>query len=337
MTTGKEKGGALLTVLWVSAALAAISFSVATSVRSETDRVSTAADGLRAWYLASGSVERAMQWMLWGSDYQPKFWQPNKPRLYFSYQTGDVVVEMIPESAKLNINTASMDDLMRVVAAVSGNPMQAQDIASAVLDWRSGGGGASDQYYASIGPSVGAPTFHAPHASFQEIEELLLVRGMTPGLYYGNYVSDNQGRLYASGGLRDCLSVWGSAGPFDVNTMSPALMQAVGVPSQGATAIAARRQDAPFRNMGEVGELGYTTARMVVGGGHIIWTIRATARLRRPDGTPSEVVRTAAATVKLLDPRVYPMMPLRVLRWYDDAWSQNAVAPPGIPAGVPQQ
>jgi type II secretory pathway component PulK len=36
----REKGGALLTVLWLSAALAAIAFSVATEVRSETDRVS---------------------------------------------------------------------------------------------------------------------------------------------------------------------------------------------------------------------------------------------------------------------------------------------------------
>ena len=319
-------------MLWVSAALAAIAFSVATSVRSETGRVETAADGLRAWYLASGSVERAIQWMLWGDDYQPKFWQPNKPRLYFSYASGDVVVEMIPESAKLNINTASMDDLMRVVAAVSGNPMQAQEIAAAIVDWRSSADASgSDQYYASIGASLGSPTFQARHASFQEIEELLLVRGMTPELFYGNYVSDNQGRLYASGGLRDCLSVWGSGGAFDVNSMSPALMQAVGVPPEGATAIAARRQSAPFRNMGEVGELGFPTARMIVGGGQKIWTIRATARLRRPDGTPSEVVRTSAATVNLLDSRVYPMMPIRVLRWYDDAWSQSAIAPPGVP------
>ncbi len=37
-----EKGGALLAVLWLSAALAAIALSVATTVRGETDRVSTA-------------------------------------------------------------------------------------------------------------------------------------------------------------------------------------------------------------------------------------------------------------------------------------------------------
>ena len=61
-----QRGGALLAVLWLSAALAAIGVAVATTVRSETDRVSTSSDGLRAWYLASGSVERGIQWMLWG-------------------------------------------------------------------------------------------------------------------------------------------------------------------------------------------------------------------------------------------------------------------------------
>ena len=63
----------MLTVLWLSAALAAIAFSVATTVRSETDRVCSSADGLRAWYLASGSVERAIQWMMWG----PKLRNPD--------------------------------------------------------------------------------------------------------------------------------------------------------------------------------------------------------------------------------------------------------------------
>src|SRR5271169_6245400 len=64
----RQKGGALLAVLWLSAALAAISFSVASSVRSETNRVASSADGLRAWYLATGSVERAVQWMMWGPE-----------------------------------------------------------------------------------------------------------------------------------------------------------------------------------------------------------------------------------------------------------------------------
>jgi general secretion pathway protein K len=313
-------------VLWLSAALAAIAFSVATSVRSETDRVGSSADGLRAWYLAEGSVERGIQWMLWGPGV-PNRWRPNLPRMIMSYPSGDAIVEMIPESAKLNINTASADDLTRVVTVVSGDPGRAAQIVAAILDWRSGAAGPTvfDQYYLTV-----APTFRARHASFQEIEELLLVQGMTPELFYGNYLPDSAGRLYASGGLRDCLSVWGSQGPFDINTVSPALMEAVGMTPDAVAAVVKYRTAQPFGSMTDVASLGVSTPRMSTGG-NVIWTLRATARLRRPDGGPSEFVRSASATVKLLNPATNFMMPAHVLRWYDDAWSESAIIP-GAPA-----
>ena len=318
----------MLAVLWISAALSAIAFSVSATVREETDRVSTAADGLRAWYLATGSVQRAIQWMCWGDQYRTpdgkvRFYQWKMPRLTMTFPSGDAIVEMIPESAKMNINQATPDDLTRIVAAVSGDPAGAPQIAAAIIDWRSGAfPGTFDSFYQSLNP-----TFRARHSSFQEIEELLQVHGVTPELFYGNYVADAQGRLYSSGGLRDCLSVWGSAGPYDANTAAPALLQALGIPPAGVQAIVQARLAAPFRNMGEVAALGYSTPRLGVGG-NVIWTLRGTARLRRPDGTPSEVVRTAAAVVKMLDPQYFPGNPVHVLRWYDDAWSENEIAPP---------
>jgi len=322
-----DRGSALLTVLWLSACLAAIAFSVSSSVRAETDRVEANSNGLRAYYLATGAVERGIMWMLWGEGYRNgdgsiRFWKYGAPRMNMSFPSGDAVVEMIPESAKLNINYARPEDLERVITAVSGDANRAHDITGAILDWRGGGDGSSqyDQYYFSI-----SPTFRARHASFQEIEELLFVRGMTPELFYGNFVADSVGALYASGGLRDALSVWGSMGPFDVNAISPALMAAIGVPPDGIAAIVARRKTAPFKNLGEVSGMGIPTGRMIVGG-NVIWTLRSSARLKRPDGTPSEVVRTASATVKLLDPKGFTI-PLHVLRWYDDAWSESAIQP----------
>jgi hypothetical protein len=50
--------------------------------------------------------------------------------------------------------------------------------------------------------------------------------------------------------------------------------------------------------------------------------------MRRPDGVPSDVVRSAGALVKLLNREQYFQMPLHVLRYYDDDWSQFAIAPP---------
>lgn len=325
---GKRRGSALLAVLWLSAALAAIGFSVSSTVRAETERVSTSADGLRASYLASGAVERAIQWMVWGPIYRKPdgsamFWDVNQPRLNMSFPSGAAVVEVIPESAKLNINTANAEDLNRVVFAVTGDATRASQITAGIIDWRSPMSSPTsyDEYYFGI-----SPTFRARHASFQEIEELLLVRGMTPEIFYGNYTADADGRLYARGGLRDCLSPWGSPGPFDANTASPALMEAVGVGPNDVAALLARRQTRPFRTIADVREATPYVGRLTVGGGHSIWTLRAAARLRLPDGTLSDAVRTASATVKLLDPR-QPGYPAVVLRWHDDAWSQSVVPP----------
>ena len=134
-TSSKEKGGALLTVLWVSAALAAIAFSVSISIRAETDRAGTAADGLRASYLAQGSVERAVQWLLWGtadSKYFNYQRYSEKPRLNFSYPSGDVVVEMMPESAKFDVNHVSGDDLFRLVTALTSDPQRARQVVGAI-------------------------------------------------------------------------------------------------------------------------------------------------------------------------------------------------------------
>ena len=336
MKTSPERGGALLTVLWVSAALAAIAFSVSISIRAEIDRAGSAADGLRASYLAKGSVERAIQWLLWGPGGGDRFFYykqyAEKPRLTFSYPSGDVVVEMMPESAKLDLNHASGDDLLRLLTVVSGDSGRAQQLLGAIQ-----GGAPGGAPVLNATPQPPGPTFQARPASFQEIEDLLLVPGMTPELFYGNYVADAAGRLSPRGGLRDSLSVWGSTGPFDANAVSPALMEALGASPGAVAQFTQRRAQQPFHDLGEVAGLGIPIDRLNLNADHLIWNIRATARLRRPDGSPSEVVRSASAVAKLvLPPRQRPNDPiqLRVLRFYEDAWSEFAVAPPGPPSGA---
>ena len=53
-------------------------------------------------------------------------------------------------------------------------------------------------------------------------------------------------------------------------------------------------------------------------GGNSIFTLRATARLRRPDGGLSDLRRTVAAQVKFMPPGYDS--PYHILRWYDNAW-----------------
>lgn len=324
-----DRGGALLAVLWLSAALAAVALSVASTVRSETGRVAVASEAIRAHYLATGSIERAILWIIWGAAYRnpdgsPRFYEPPMPRIHMRYPSGEVVVEVIPESSKLSVNEATPDDLFRLLRVLGADEARARLIVSAILDWRSPAAGLTpfDQQYLAFN-LPGAPTFRARHASLEEIEELLLVRGMTPELFYASYVEDEQGRLIPRGGLKDCLSVYGSTSGFDVNTADPALLAWLGLSPEAVRLIVERRHRGPIRNLAELGPLAHP--RLTIGG-NVMWTLRATARLRRPDGSLSEVRRTSSALVKFLRPEQF-QPPYHILRWYDDAWSPSAAEP----------
>ena len=96
------------------------------------------------------------------------------------------------------------------------------------------------------------------------------------------------GRCFCGGDTTDCL-VWGSFGPFDVNTASPALMEAMGMTPEMAASIVAARQQRPLQNTRGLG--GALPQRIAVNWrSSEIYTLRASAPLRRSDGSYSEVV-----------------------------------------------
>ena len=239
------------------------------------------------------------------------------PLFRFPFPTGETEVEIIPEAAKLNVNTAPPEALLRLMEAIGVPAGQAFQVVEAIVDWRTAKPVSPlDQFYMAQTPS-----FHAPHASFEQIEELLLVRGMTPELFYGTYERDAAGRLVPRGGLRDCLSVYGAADRFDANFVHPAMLASLGMPPDMIRAIVERRRIAPFRNIAELNAFtqGATSGmeRLRVGG-NSIYTLRATARLRLQNGQLSDQRRTVAAMVKFMPPGYDATY--HILRWYDTAW-----------------
>lgn len=311
----------MLAVLWLAAALSAIAFTLANTVRGEVERSSTDADGLRAYYLAEGAIDRVLVYIesgaaFSGPDGKPLF-QDTTRFFLLNFPTGVVRVENIPENSKLNVNLAPPGELQRLLVALGVDPERAPAIVAGILDWRGGTPGGSfselDQYYLSLTPS-----FRARHASLQEIEELLLVRGITPDLFYGSYTRDAEGRLVPHEGLRDCLSVYGSTGTLDVNTVTPEVMIAVGIPPETAAAVVAMRKTALIQSGVQLAAFSNGTpamARLGIIGGPII-TLRATAQLRLANGQLSDLHRTVSAMVKWVGPTWNP--PFHILRWYDN-------------------
>jgi general secretion pathway protein K len=308
--------------LWLSAALAAIAFSLSTTVRSETERASTNIDGLRCYYLAAGGIERAELEMLWGmTQAQPPI-PKNATFVDYQFPSGVAHVEILPEAGKLNINGVSVEMLYKLVLALGVEPGRAREIALAIDDWRKPAAENSpfDMYYLAQTPS-----FRAPHTSVQEIEELLQVKGITPEIFYGTYLPAAQGggsRLVARPGLADCLTVYGPDSQVDVNTASPAVLLALGLSADQVNLLQERRRALPFKDFADMmlflQGIGAVGVPLRVGGNSIV-TLRSTARLLLPGGKLSDVKRTVAAQVKFMPPNYDA--PLHILRWYDAAWS----------------
>ncbi len=88
------------------------------------------------------------------------------------------------EASKVNINTASEDQLRRL-------PGITPEIAAAILDWREKGttpriGGAKDEYYLSLNQP-----YRCKCAPFDTVEELLLVKGITGKELFGEDMNRN--------------------------------------------------------------------------------------------------------------------------------------------------
>jgi type II secretory pathway component PulK len=98
-----------------------------------------------------------------------------------------------PESSKLNLLTASPEQLTALITPLLAdlglqNP---QDVVNAILDWRDSDsdvlpGGAENEYYNSL-----TPAYNAKNGPPDTVEELLLVRGVTAAVLWGEDVNRN--------------------------------------------------------------------------------------------------------------------------------------------------
>ena len=315
-----RRGSALLAVLWLSVALSTIALTVAGTVRGEVDRASTASDDTRAYFIAQSAIQRAILYVNWGRAYgPPNYFQPGTPPLQLHFPGGDATVEVISESSKLNINNCFPADIFRLLSALGVPPDRAQAITEAVIDWRSpapnGQPTAFDMFYSQQNPS-----FMGAHTSFQEIEDLLLVRGITPDLFYGTWERDDHvqpPRLTQRIGLRDCVSIYAN-GTLDVNTTPLPVLLAIGLAPDAAAAIAEQRLHQPFPNFQAVRaftqNMGPAASHLIMGGGSM-FTIRATARPRSASGVLSDLKRSVTALIKFAPPETGQLF--NIVRWYD--------------------
>ena len=172
----------LITVLWVVALLIVIVTMTAKATRLDVRvGVATSEQILGRWACRAG-LEKALAILkedLIASDCLTDTWSDNPEELDdISLGRMSCAVNIVDEAAKLNVNTATKQQLMEL-------PNMTDEIAAAIIDWRDGNddagpGGAEIEYYINL------PLGYRPrNSAFCTIREMLLVKDVTAQLLYG--------------------------------------------------------------------------------------------------------------------------------------------------------
>jgi general secretion pathway protein K len=323
----RERGSALLTVLWLTVALSLIAFAVANTVRGEIERSISQQENLRAYYLAKGAVERT----LFLVRNAPASGMPfeslllNSRRGFLRYATGDVLVEVVSEQGKLPLAAMNPQRWQSLLLAV-GATSQELNLALPFLT----NPAALMQIAGPAANSGAAQTFSGNFASLENVEDLMQLPGISSRLVFGRFARRPDGSIFHAGGLEDCVSPWAEpGGALDVWSVHPTLLIALGMDPAAAYNLAQARAlpwrealDAVARLLSfQPPAIPLTASRM-----GSAFRIRATARLRTPAGMLTESRRTVALLVRNTPPppQFFWLEGLSYLRWYDNAYSDIA-------------
>ncbi|MBI4343449.1 MAG: general secretion pathway protein GspK, partial [Candidatus Omnitrophica bacterium] len=216
----RRRGSVLLYVVWVMLLLSLFASSVGSRSLFALDTAQRLTEQLRAAYVARAGARLAAAALAEDQtatvDGLGEPWAHNPGRFKdhpFGGGTFRIVGDVAPSGAvqygltdeerRLNVNTASAEALQRLLEVAGGlRDNEAQALAEAILDWRDPDddqrpSGAEGFYYRSL-----AHGYDCKDGPFEHVEELRLLRGMTPQLYER---------------LAPHVTVFG-AGPVNVNT-----------------------------------------------------------------------------------------------------------------------
>ena len=229
-----KKGTILITSLWILTILSILAIGIGFRVSIEVRLSKYSMDRLKALYLAKAGVAKSRQILLRCNNAYDSIGAcgiilPPDKNLndIFSEKLGDGAFAvnydeegvnhpgMLDEERKIDINRAPQDVLVRLLGTNS------EDVAASIVNWRGTAQvprGAWDDYYQSLNPP-----YECKHADFSVIEELMLVKGVTPELFES---------------IKDYITVYGyDDGKININTATKKVMLAVGLSEKAADMI----------------------------------------------------------------------------------------------------
>lgn len=282
-----QKGAALLTVLWLTVILTFIAGALASTVRTEVAATTNLVDQERGYFLARGAMQAAaLDLTTAPANPEEAGKQFARRELQYQFETGTARVELIPESAKFNLNTAAPLTLVRLFLNLGVPEAQARDLVRGIRE-----------------------RTNITKLPYQSLEELLEVPGMTLDLYYGGF-RDGARRS----ALNEVLTVRTPGGAVNVNyAPHEVLASLAGMTPETARALEAARARRPFRAVEELQaavpslRLEEPIALGAAGVSGEILTLRAYGRAR---DAQLERVITAVVVLDTKEPSK-----MRILEW----------------------
>lgn len=224
-----HNGVALIIVLWVVTLLIVLTFAFSVMVRTEVFSTMTFKERMENRYLAEAGMNRAILEIFYRND--------NKAGATIADETGVCMVDgsfyeakmtdgfykyaVTDEAGKININlltdkTALL--LNNLLVNLGVDKAQADIICDSILDWKDADDlhrlqGAETEYYMSL-----PEPYKSKDANFDNLEELLLVRGMTRDILFG---------AEGKPPLINYLTVYSSSQAININTASPDVLRAI--------------------------------------------------------------------------------------------------------------
>lgn len=233
-----KQGSILILVLWTVSLLAAFAVILGYQVRQQLTLAWRLEERERLGMLAAAGARRALVVVKTDDSEQSAGWlgsplslneedfadQELSGGLYsIGYEYWDEHTQsyafwygLMDEERKINLNTAELGVLQRLISEVLAvDETEALEYASAIVDWRDedtpaapSSAGAEDSYYQGL-----PRAYEAKDAPFEVLEELLLVKGITPDIYAA---------------LKAYVTIY-SQGPVNINTAAKPVLIALGL------------------------------------------------------------------------------------------------------------
>jgi general secretion pathway protein K len=241
-TIKSERGIALLMVLWVLAILMVIALSFSYMTRAEMSATLSFKKSIKKKFLAEAGIERGIMEIFYRNANKKKditfesleVWRTDGAPYNVETDDGNYEVRITDEAGKVDINRTPEVILKNMLVNIGLAMGDADTITDSIMDWKDPDDlhrlhGAESDYYMSL-----PHPYKAKNTNFETLEELILVRGVSREILYGNEEKR---------GIIDFLTVNSSMAKININAAPREVLLSIpGMSSDLAEALIASRE-----------------------------------------------------------------------------------------------